>query len=72
MIEFKDPLPRRYNSIEDWEADCREGGFKRSILPCKIVDGKVCISQAWKDAPYQIGVRMLNEVFEIDVKETPK
>lgn len=63
------PRGPRYASLDDWEADCKEGGLKRAIMPFKIINGEAVINPDYPDAPFGIGIVMMKDEFKVATPE---
>jgi len=62
---FHDPLPARYNSLDEAIADMKEGTRKRAIRPLEKVGDRVVQRQEYSDAPIGVGVVMCKDSYQI-------
>ena len=66
MLEvLHDPMPARYNSLDDALADMKEGTRKRAIPPLEKVGGRIRQRQEYRDAPIGVGVVMCKDSYQI-------
>ncbi len=61
FLASEDPLGPRYASLEDWVADCRDGGMSRAIKPLELIDGKPRMRREYHDAPLGVAIRFMRE-----------
>lgn len=65
---LRDPLPARYNSLDDAIADMNEGTRKRAIRPFEKIGGRIFQRQEYRDAPIGVRVVMGGEPYQIAYK----
>jgi len=66
MLEvLHDPMPARYNTLDDAVADMKEGTRKRAIPPLEKVGGRIRQRQEYRDAPIGVGVVMCKDSYQI-------
>jgi len=65
------PYPQiRYASLEDWEADCKEGGMNRKVPRLvEMPDRTVYLNPAWLNAPMAVGFIELPDTYECRIQE---
>lgn len=63
-----DPLPARYDSLDDALADMKEGTRKRAIRPFEKIGDRVVQRQEYRDAPIGVGIVMGKESYQIAFK----
>ena len=66
-----DPLPTRYNTLEDATADREEGTRKRAIRPLEKIGDRVFQRQEYRDAPIGVGIVMCGEPYQIAYETKP-
>ena len=66
MLEvLPDPLPARYNSLDEAIADMKEGTRKRAIRPLEKVGDRVVQRREYRDALIGVGIVMCGEPYQI-------
>ena len=60
-----DPMPARYNSLDDAVADMKEGTRKRAIRPFEKIGNRIVQRQEYRDAPIGVGVVMCKDSYQI-------
>jgi hypothetical protein len=69
MLEvLHDPMPARYNSLDDALADMKEGTRKRAIPPLEKVGDRVVQRREYRDAPIGVGIVMGKDAYQIAFK----